>query len=435
MAAGYQAVEAIEVMAWGKNVGALAFDPNQRAYVFEYTPAWLKTGIELAPLHMPLRASPYSFPGLPVTTYRGLPAMIADGLPDSFGNALIDSYLVAKGVGKDAITPLDRLAYLGRRALGALEFKPVRGPRATKSTALHMSELVLAAREAVSGRFEGDRETTAALKNLLQVGTSAGGQRAKAVIAWNPTTNEIRSGHVDTAAGFSHWLVKLDGVKPMAKGGADEPLGEGAGFGRIEYAYYLMAVAAGITMSESRLLEEGGRAHFITKRFDRDGQVRHHVQTLCAMAHLDYMQKATHDYSQLFDTVEQLEIGVEAKAQVFRRMAFNVMARNCDDHTKNHGFLLREGGTWELAPAYDITHSYSPTSEWVSQHLMSVNGKFANIGREDLTTVGDRWNVPGIRQILKDVEQAVAQWPKHAAQAGVPTQTVAKIAKDHVVPL
>ncbi len=433
MAAGYQPVEAIEVVAWGKRVGALAPDPKQGVYVFEYAPAWIATGVQLAPLFMPLRPGSFSFPALPVSTYRGLPAMIADGLPDSFGNALIDSFLADKGVSKDSITALDRLAYLGKRALGALEFKPARGPRGQAVTALDMSALVLAAREAVSGRFDGDRETAAAIKNLIQVGTSAGGQRAKAVIAWNPATNEIRSGHVDAGSGFSQWLVKLDGVKPMAKGGAEEPLGEGMGYGRIEYAYYLMAVAAGIIMSESQLLEEGGRAHFITRRFDRDGPIRHHVQTLCAMAHLDYMQKATHDYAQLFDTADKLKIADGAAAEVFRRMVFNVLARNCDDHTKNHGFLLREGGQWELAPAYDITHSYSPDSEWVSQHLMSVNGKFSNIQRSDLMLVGDRWGVPGIREILEAVEQAVAQWPKHAASAGVPMGTINRIAKDHLV--
>ncbi|HET7268513.1 MAG TPA: type II toxin-antitoxin system HipA family toxin [Oleiagrimonas sp.] len=432
MAKAYQPVTGIRVHAWGHYVGALAPWPgHQGLYVFQYAPEWLRQGVELAPLHMPLRSPPFSFAQLPRDTFRGLPALIADTLPDAFGNALIDGYLAAKGVPKAAITPLDRLACLGDRAMGALQFKPSREPQRSHPTALELNELVMAARSALRGRFDGDRETHAAIAQLIQVGTSAGGQRAKAVVAWNPDTREIRSGQVDAGNGFSQWLLKLDTVKPAAKGDAEEPIGKGVPYGRIEYAYYLMAREAGITMAECCLLEEEERAHFLTRRFDRDGDTRHHIQTLCAMAHLDYMQKATHDYAQLFETLEQLELGKSTRAEVFRRMVFNVAARNCDDHTKNHGFLLREGGRWELAPAYDITHSYSPDSPWVSQHLMSVNGKFSQITLTDVLAVGQRWNVPDMKGIVDRVNAAVANWDVHANAAGIPADVIKQIGADH----
>ena len=430
MATAYKAVPAITVHAWGTKVGAVAHDPRLRAYSFEYAPEWIATGIELSPLHMPLRALPYTFANLPEATYRGLPAMLADALPDEFGNALIDSYLAGKGVGKDRITSLDRLAYLASRAMGALEFRPPRSPRTSTSTAIELHDMVTAARSAVSGNFDGDRETQAALKNLLQVGTSAGGQRAKAVIAWNPITKEIRSGQVPASEGFTQWLLKLDGVKPIAKGGVEEPLASGQGYGRIEFAYYLMATTAGIEMSECRLLEEGPRAHFMTRRFDRDNATRHHVQSLCAMDHLDYRQVATHDYAQLFSVIDRLRLGDLAMAEAFRRMVFNVAARNQDDHTKNFAFLMRKGESWTLAPAFDVTHAYNPKSHWVYQHLMSVNGKFKDITVKDLMAAGDRWGVAGMRAIIGEVNDAVARWAEFAKEADINPSVIAQISED-----
>lgn len=427
MAAAYKAVPAVTVHAWGKKVGAVARDPRLHAYAFEYAPEWIATGIELAPLHMPLRASPYTFPNLAEPTYRGLPALLADALPDEFGNALIDSYLAGKGVGKDQITSLDRLAYMASRAMGALEFRPSRSPRDATPTAIELHDLVIAARSALSGNFGGDRETQAALKSLLQVGTSAGGQRAKAVIAWNPTTHEICSGQAPAPEGFSHWLLKLDGVRPAAKGGAEELLVDGQGYGRIEFAYYLMATAAGIEMSESRLLEEGARAHFMTRRFDRDGAARHHVQSLCAMDHIDYKQVATHDYAQLFSVIDRLELDGQAMAQAFRRMVFNVAARNQDDHAKNFAFIMRQGEPWTLAPAFDVTHAHNPKSQWVYQHLMAVNGKFKDITVKDLMASGDRWGVAGMRAIIQEVNDAIARWPEFARDAGVGPGVIAQI--------
>lgn len=424
----YRPVDVVEVRIWGTRVGAVALDPRLQFYAFEYAPAFTRSGIELAPLTMPLAAgdAPFVFPTLPTTTYWRLPGMLADALPDDFGNTLIDAWMAREGVAKAGITSLDRLAYMGKRGMGALELRPARGPKpANAESALEMAQLIAGARRAVQGTFASDALAEAALSQILQVGTSAGGARAKATVAWNPATNEIRAGQFGVEAGFEHWLLKLDGV------GADPELGEARGYGRIEYAYSLMARAAGITMAPTRLLEENGRAHFMTKRFDRDGDKRHHLQTLCGLAHLDFRQKASHDASQLFATIERLGLGYEAREEALRRIAFNVMAANCDDHTKNQSFLLRRGGAWELAPAYDVTHAFNPKGEWTYQHLMSVNGKFADIGSDDLLAVADRFAVGTATKVLKRVRDAVAAWPDHAAAARVDDRASARIRSHH----
>lgn len=425
----YKPVHAVEVLIWGKTVGAVALDPKLGYYAFEYAPAFVRSGIELAPIAMPLSAArePFVFPALPDLTFRRLPAMLADALPDDFGNNLIDAWMAREGVGKGQITSLDRLAYMGKRGLGALEFKPARGPKPTKSgsTAIELSQLIDSARRAVRGDLGSDALAKAALAQILQVGTSAGGARAKAVVAWHPKTNEIRAGQFDVPRGFEHWLLKLDGMHP------DRALGVGQSYCRIEYAYHLMACAAGIAMSRSRLLEENGRAHFMTKRFDRTGKTRHHVQTFCAIAQLDYRQKATHDASQLLLTIDRLQLGYPAMEEAFRRIAFNVMTANCDDHTKNVSFLMREGGAWELAPAYDLTHAYNPKGEWTYQHLMGVNGKFANISRKDLLAVADRFAIGTAPHVLKEVREAVASWPDFAAQARVSTRETTRVREHH----
>jgi serine/threonine-protein kinase HipA len=418
--------EAIEVRIWGHPVGGVALDPQQGCYAFEYFPTWLRSGIELSPRTMPITgtAGPYVFPNLPKATYQGLPGMIADALPDAFGNALIDAWMQSKGVEKDAITALVRLAYMGKRGLGALEFRPAVGFKSDSTTALAMGSLVEAARRAVSGDLGSDPMAEAAIAQIIRVGTSAGGARAKAVIAWNPKTEEIRSGQFDVPPGFDHWLLKFDGM------GLDRELGIGSDYGRIEYAYYLMAQAAGIQMSPSRLLIENKRAHFMTKRFDRAGNHKHHVQTLCAMEHLDYKQRATHAYSQAFMAIAKLGIGPNATDELFRRMAFNVMSRNCDDHTKNFSFILRQGQTWALAPAYDVTHAYNPKGEWTFQHLLSVNGKFNGIRRSDLHVEADRFGVRSPEKILADVMAAIESFDQFASQAGLSASKTNQITKD-----
>jgi serine/threonine-protein kinase HipA len=420
----YQPVDVIEVRAWGERVGAVTLDPRLGYYVFEYEPAWQASGVELAPLTMPLIRSTHVFTTLPEVTYKRLPAMLADALPDDFGNALIDAYLATQGVTREAVTPLDRLAYMANRGVGALEFRPARGPRYKKPSAVELADLVTGSRQLLQGHFGADRETEAAILQLIQVGTSAGGARPKAVIAWNPTTDEIRSGQLPAEPGFEYWLLKLDGV------GRDQELGTGSHYGRIEYAYYLMARAAGIQMMESRLLEEHDRAHFMTRRFDRVKGEKVHVQSLCAMAHLDYKQRGTHDYNQYFQVIQQLELGPEALEQAFRRMVFNVMAANCDDHTKNLSFTHLRGGRWQLSPAYDMTHAFNPKGQWTYQHLMSVNGAFRDIQMKDLRTVADRFLVPRPREVIKDVVESIARWPEFAKQAQLPQGVVEVVSND-----
>ena len=422
----HKPVGIIEVRIWGRRVGALALDPKLGYYAFEYDRTFTAAGIELAPLTMPLSmaSSPFVFPGLPELTFKRLPGMIADALPDDFGNLLIDAWMASKGVDRSKITPLDRLAYMGKRGTGALEFKPaIRA--AQESTAIKLSRLVESARRAVQGDVSTGHMAKTALMQIIRVGTSAGGARAKAAIAWNPETNEIRSGQFDVDPDFEHWILKFDGM------GADRELGGSQNYGRIEYAYYLMACRAGISMSPSRLMEENGRAHFMTRRFDRDGNVKHHMQTLCAMMHLDYKQKATHDYNQLFMAIEQLNLGNAAMEEAFRRAAFNVMAANCDDHTKNFSFILRQGGKWELAPAYDLTHAYNPKGEWTYQHLMAVNGKFSDITFEDVHVVADRFGIANSKKILGQVQEAVEAWPEFAAKAGIREGDIERIRGHH----
>lgn len=423
----YEPVDVIEVRCWGEQVGAVALDPSSGFYVFEYAPGWVGSGIELAPTTMPLREAgrPFVFPLLPHDTYYRLPAMIADALPDDFGNALTTAYLANEGVRPDQITPLDRLAYLGSRGVGALEFRPRRGPRTTKSTALELSELVGGARRAVVGDITREDGLTDALSHLIAVGTSAGGARAKAVVALNSDTGELRTGQVPTDPGFEPWLLKFDGL------GADDDLGPAAPFGRIEYGYHLMAKAAGIDMTDCRLLEEGGRAHFMTRRFDRtpDGQ-RIHTQTLCAMAHLDFRLVGAHDYAQLFLQADALGLGPDVRAQIFRRLVFNVAAANCDDHTKNFSFMLSKGGAWRLSPAYDITHAHAPNSRWTKQHLMAVNGHTTDVTRADIDDVGDRFAVPSTATVIEDVLSAAAEWNGFADAAGVPEPSAEQVAND-----
>lgn len=420
----YQHVQVVEVRLWDMHIGSVALDPTYGYYAFAYTPAFSARAIEPAPLHMPAVADhPYIFTDLPEATYKRLPAMLSDALPDDFGNALINRYMADQGISPRDITALDRLAYMSSRAMGALTFKPARGPARRKPTAIELGSLVEQARKAVTGMVDDDDHASAALRSIIDVGTSAGGARAKAVIALHPETGELRSGQLDAPEGFEHWLLKFDGM------GKDQELGTTQNYGRVEYAYHLMARAAGVHMTECRLLKETGRAHFMTRRFDREGTSgRHHVQTLCAMAHLDYRKKGTNAYSQLFDTMGQLRLPYQDLEEAFRRMAFNVMGRNCDDHTKNFAFMLRKGQVaWELAPAYDVTFAHNPAGEWTYQHLMSVNGKFKAFNVEDLMAEARRFGIGTGARVLRQVRAAIEQWPRFAQQAGVPEPQMAEI--------
>lgn len=424
----FRAVQAVTVNIWGRDVGAVALDPDTGYYAFEYEPKFVRSGIELAPLQMPLAQAnaPFVFPNLPIATYQRLPAMLADALPDRFGNALINAWMAERGIAQANVTALDRLAYMGQRSMGALTFKPSRGPQSSAATAVQMSQLVAQARSVIHGDFAGSDHASELLRQIIQVGTSAGGARAKATIAWRRATQDVRTGQFEIPEGYEAWLLKFDGI------GLDSQLGPGRNYGRIEYAYSLMARAAGVTMSDCSLLEEGGRAHFMTQRFDRDGNARHHMQTLCGLAHLDFNQQETHSYHQLFQTLRQLQLDETAFAQTLRRMVFNVLAANNDDHTKNFSFLLRQGGQWELAPAYDVTYAYDPGNVWLRQHLMSVNGRFAAISRADIREVANTYGLRGVCDaIIEQTRAAIARWPEFAQQAGLPGDVREQIAATH----
>jgi serine/threonine-protein kinase HipA len=420
----FESTKLIRVFLWGNYVGALAQSLRSRSFVFEYTPEWLRTEIEFAPLTMPTGSRTYSFPGLAPETFFGLPSAIADALPDRFGNSIVTAELARRGVSASGVSALDRLAYAGPRSMGALEFLPDAGPDKPDSSMLNIGELVSIARDVIGGSLGTEVESEAALHQILAVGTSAGGARAKAVVNIDPGNGYLYSGH-KTTPGLESWLLKFDGV------GADKQLGETGQYGRIEYAYSLMAKAAGLQMSETRLLEENGRAHFMTRRFDRtDAFTKLHLQSLCGLAALDYNAIGVHDYAQYQSAISALGLGEESAAEGFRRMAFNVAAANCDDHTKNFGFLMDSNGEWSLAPAYDVTHAYNPQGPWTFQHLMGIDGKYQALTRKDLLVFAERHSVPGALVILNEINDAIDSWSTFASQAQLPKTDRDTIAKD-----
>lgn len=427
----YEPVPAIEVYVWDQWVGAIALNPATGFYAFAYDDEWIATGVELAPFHMPLRPDPYEFPALSPQAFYRLPALFADALPDKFGNALVDAWMSENGVGHDDVTPLDRLAYAADRAVGALTFEPPAGLPADGPAMIQVADLVLAARKTVHGQASTEDGLSDALKQLIQVGTSAGGARAKAVILFNEDTAQVRSGHAEHEDGFVHYLLKLDGIAHFGMDGRVDDLGASAPYGRIEYAYYLMATDAGIEMQPSALLPEGPRAHFLTRRFDRGTKgERHHIISLCALDHLDFNMAGAHSYDQYLDAVRRLDLGPDEMAQAYRRMVFNVAAVNRDDHTKNLAFLRREGGGWELAPAFDVTHSHNSAGGWTQRHQMRINAKTEEITLQDLYAVGDRQDVPGYKHVVSEVLAVVAGWDRFAAEAGVPDEQRDRIGSD-----
>lgn len=424
----YTPVEFIEVWMWGQRVGVLAQNPATHHHAFEYDLDWVAAGVEIAPLHMPVGAGVYEFGGLP-ETFRRLPPAISDALPDRFGNALIDRWLAREQIDQASFTVLDRLAYVADRAMGALEFRPPIGADAPITSAVQLADLVLAARRSLDPSDEP--VDASALEQLIQVGSSAGGARPKALVSFDAETYRIRSAWADPAPGFDQWLVKLDGAttRQSLDGRPADTLGGSAPFGAIEYAYSLMARAAGIEMTETLLLHEGNRRHFMTRRFDRSSDgAKHHVISLCGIEHLDFNLIGAHGYDQLFAVIDQLGLDVEARAEAFRRMVFNVAAANHDDHTRNLAFLRRQHGPFELAPAFDITYAYDADNQWLRQHLMSVNGRVTGIERTDLHEVGERWDVPAYKRLVDSVFEAVDAWPTFAGEADLDDDTVAQVA-------
>ncbi len=402
---------------------------------FEYDPSFVGSGIQVAPLTMPLSKQIYTFTALPRGTFHGLPGLLADSLPDDFGNALIDAWLAKQGRTPESFNPVERLCYTGTRGMGALEYLPAQGPFTGQSASVDVQVLVelasqiLARRNALQSSFDPDLREDA-LQDILRVGTSAGGARAKAIIAWNPDSQEVRSGQVYAGKGFSYWLLKFDGVS----GNRDKELNDPAGYGLIEYAYYQMAKQAGIQMQISRLLKENGRSHFMTQRFDRDekGQ-KIHMQSLCAMAHFDFKQAGTYAYEQVLQIIRQLGMPMAMVEEQFRRMAFNIVARNQDDHVKNIAFLMDKSGNWTLSPAFDLTYSYNPQGDWTSRHQMSLNGKRDDFTLEDFKACAKQVAMKRGRaeEIVRQVQEAVLQWPQFAEAAGVPVAVAEAISGVH----
>jgi serine/threonine-protein kinase HipA len=411
------------VRLWGRTIGAVSLEEGARVAAFQYDPAFLESGIEISPLTMPQSRRVYQFSSLPEVSFHGLPGLLADSLPDKFGYALIDAWLATQGRRPESFNAIERLCYIGIRGMGALEFAPAKGPALRRSAKVHVDELVklasqvLTHRSALQASFAAGRRHDA-LQEILRVGTSAGGARAKAIVAWNRDTNEVRSGQVKAPAGFDYWLLKFDGVSANK----DKELEDPKGYTVIEYAYALMAADAGIEMSECRLLEEGSRRHFMTRRFDRlsDGG-KLHMQSLGALAHFDFNSPGANSYEQAFDVIKRLGLSMRAREQQLRRMMFNVVARNQDDHVKNIAFLMDKAGVWSLSPAFDVTYAYNPAGLWTSRHQMTINGKTDDFTREDFKAVAQ---VAGLKRgrheaILGEVMDTVREWPGYGKTAGV----------------
>lgn len=412
------------VNIWGYRAGVVMWNENTQSAVFEYDPAFERLGLNLSPILMPLNPhSPHQFISISKDTYMGLPGLLADALPDAYGKALLDRWLAT--IGRTFANPVERLCYQGKRSVGALEFEPAQDTFLEKDTKIEIDSLVEIAREALNKKAKLEtnlsQDRKEALMNIIKVGTSAGGQRAKAVIAFNEETQEVRSGQIDAPEGFEHWLLKLDGV-------TNQELGDPKFYGLIEYAYYLMAKDAGIDMMPCRILSENGRSHFMTKRFDRIGcKEKLHMQTLCGIAHYDYKMLRAYSYEQAFQVMRQMRLPYIQAEEMFRRMVFNVVARNQDDHTKNISFLMNKDGVWRLSPAYDISWSYNPEGLWTSQHQMSINNKWSDITMDDLLAVASAMNIKKPREIIEKVIDVVAHWPDYATPLEIHKETIETI--------
>jgi len=413
---------------WGHRVGAIAWNNSTGTAGFEYDSSFRQLGLELSPLKMPLnRNAVFSFPELRNSnTFKGLPGLLADVMPDKYGNAIINSWLQKNNRPSNSLNPVEILCFIGKRGMGALEFEPnnvemeMQDVDLEISSLVHIAEQILQERQDFNSSFSKTDDKH--LYDLLKIGTSAGGARAKAVIAFNPKTKQVRSGQADIPEGFEHWLFKFDGVM-------DQQFGASSGYGRVEMAYYLMAKAAGITMQECQLFEENGRAHFMTKRFDRVGNEKLHMQSFCGLQHYDFNEVNSFSYEQLFETMRLLGLPYTDARQLFTRMVFNVMARNCDDHTKNFAFLMDKNGKWSLSPAFDVCHAYRPNSPWVSQHALSIEGKRTDFDVKDFINLATKMNIKKPLEIVEQVRNAVGDWQKYAKEVEVDESLAKAITK------
>jgi len=428
-------VDAAEVKIWGELVGAVRWDAGKQLAGFQYEKKFLTKGLDLSPLKMPIINGDriYSFPELrknkdeEIATFKGLPGLLADALPDKYGNQLINIWLAQNGRPHNSMNPVEQLCFLGTRGMGALEFEPAQFKAGKQTFTIEIKSLVevaqkmLYSREGFKANLHKDKQK--AMREILRIGTSAGGVRPKAVIAFNKKSREIRSGQTIAPKGFEHWLLKLDGV-------SDAQFGSSHGFGRVEYAYHLMAKDCSIQMMDCELLKENGRAHFMTKRFDRSGRdTKHHVQTFCGIQHFDYNNLYGYSYEQLFQTMRTLKMTYPEAEQMFRRMVFNVMATNYDDHTKNFSFMLKQNGKWKLSPAYDVCYSYDPKNIWVSQHSLSINGKHKKINKSDLMTIASANNIKKGEKIIEEIKDTVCNWSKYADKVKVSSELKYSISK------
>lgn len=418
------------VKLWNKTMGAVSWNESNKFGTFAYDSGFLNGNLDPAPLIMPLDKARrmnepiFTFRDLPFITFHGLPGMLSDSLPDSFGNNVINSWLARQGRTPEDFSPIERLCYTGKRGMGALEFEPVLNKYIEKSVPVEISELLNLAQEVINERnkLNTSLKKKDALTNILRVGTSAGGTRPKAVIAFNDKTNELRSGQVKAPKGFSYWILKFDGVK-------DDTLGDPEGFSNIEYAYSKMVKDSGIDMTECRLIEDQNRYHFMTKRFDRKDDEKLHSQTLCALAHFNYKAKMEYSYEQAFWVSRELKLPYKDIEQLFKRMVFNVIARNQDDHTKNISFLMDKKGIWRISPAYDMTYAYNPIGKWTNIHQMSINGKTDNITIKDINTVGIANGIKSYKQIIEQITTSVSRWPEFAKDADVKKSFISEISK------
>jgi serine/threonine-protein kinase HipA len=409
------------VNIWDNRVGAIAWNSETGQGTFQFEPSFISNNLDLAPLKMSLKEAAYRFFSFAELrnspAFKGLPGLLADALPDRYGNEIINNWLVRRGRPSNSLNPVEMLCFIGKRGMGALEFEPNEPRISDRSVKIEISELVKIANDILSGRKDFTTNISEneekALLDILKISTSAGGARAKAVIAHNSDTGEVRSGQLLAPKGFTHWLIKFDGV-------TDSQFGAANGYGRVEMAYHHMAKDAGIEMTECRLLEENGRAHFMTRRFDREqGKGKIHVQSFCAMQHYDFNDVLSYSYEQLFETMRMLGLPYPDAEQLFRRMVFNVLSRNCDDHTKNFAFFMDKSGVWKLSPAFDVCHSYRPGSAWVSQQSLSVNGKRQNITRDDFFSVAKQMNIKRAPHIVFQINEVVKKWPEYAEESKV----------------
>lgn len=423
------------VILWGKRIGSVEWDDRREVGVFQYAADFAGSGIEPSPITMPLSSVPYSFPELP-GAFHGLPGLLSDSLPDRFGHRLIDAWLARQGRLPGSMNPVERLCYIGRRGMGALEFEPSAGRRGAGARPVDIAALVALANEVLderaglSGRIGADYDEED-MQEMLRVGTSAGGARAKALLAWNRKSGEFRSGQLDGLEGFEHWLLKFDGVS----NNRDKELADPLGYGRIEYAYHLMAAEAGIEMTECRLHHEGGRSHFMTRRFDRTAQGRkRHMQSLAALCHFDYNDPSAYSYEQAMQTIRRISQRPQQDVeQQFSRATFNLMARNQDDHVKNIAFLMDPDGRWHLSPAFDVTYAYNPDGQFTGRQQMSVNGKRGEFRFEDLIALAKSAGVkPGrAKARIEQVAESLQRWPEFAEAAGVSEAVSVRIARAH----